>query len=84
MSHFGNITTYDTGKGSGPISPEKGGEPLAFVKADLHKDAAAPEQGQRFGYETRQVDGKKPEAMNLRRETQAVGDKPKQAAAQTN
>ena len=54
MSHFGNIKTYDTGKGSGTISPEKGGEPLAFVKADLHKDAAAPEQGQRFGYETRQ------------------------------
>ncbi|QKG71949.1 S1 domain-containing protein [Erythrobacter mangrovi] len=65
MSHYGNIKSYDANKGRGMISPEKGGEPIAFVKADLQQEAAEPKQGQRFGYETRQVDGAKPEAFNL-------------------
>lgn len=65
MTHFGKIKSYDTGKGRGMIAPEKGGEPIAFVKADLQQEAAEPKQGQRFGYETRQVGGGKPQAVNL-------------------
>ncbi|WP_370186999.1 cold-shock protein [Qipengyuania sp.] len=70
MSHYGNIKSYDTGKGRGTISPEKGGEPLAFVKADLQREAAEPKVGQRYGYETRQVGGGKPQAINLRQQEQ--------------
>ena len=65
MSHFGQIKSYDTAKGSGMITPEKGGDPLAFVKADLNKQCDEPKTGERFGYETRQVDGGKPQATNL-------------------
>ena len=61
MTHFGTIKSYDSGKGSGTITPEKGGD--------------APEQGQRWGYETRQVDGGKPSATNLRRQEQEQGKK---------
>ena len=37
--------------------------------------ATAPEQGQRWGYETRQVDGGEPSATNLRRQEQEQGKK---------
>lgn len=66
MIHFGKIKSYDSGKGSGLIAPESGGEPLSFVKADLQQEAAEPMSGQRYGYETSQVDGgKSPRATNL-------------------
>jgi cold shock protein len=65
MTHYGKIHSYDTGKGSGMITPEKGGDALAFSKADLKGDAAEPKQGQRFGYETKQVSGAKAQATNL-------------------
>ena len=42
MTHYGKIHSYDTGKGSGMITPEKGGDALAFSKADLKGDAAEP------------------------------------------
>lgn len=66
MSHYGQIKSYDTSKGRGMIAPEKGGEPLEFVKADLQQEAAEPKAGERYGYETRQVGGGKPQAINLR------------------
>lgn len=65
MTHFGKIKSYDSGKGSGMITPEKGGEPLSFAKADLQQEAAEPKSGQRYGYETSQVDGGKTRAINL-------------------
>lgn len=68
MTYYGKINSYDSGKGAGTISPEKGGAPLAFVKADLQQEAAEPKAGQRFGYETRQVGGGKPQAINLQHE----------------
>lgn len=68
MTHFGQIRTYDSGKGSGTIAPEGGGEPLAFGKDDLQKQAAEPRQGQRWGYDTRQAVGGKACATNLRRQ----------------
>lgn len=72
MTHYGKIQSYDNGKGTGTIVPEKGGEALGFVKADLQQEAAEPSSGQRYGYETQQVDGGKPHAVNLRRQEQAL------------
>ncbi|MGV7122720.1 cold-shock protein [Sphingopyxis sp. 550A] len=68
MTYFGKIHSYDGSKGTGTITPDKGGENLAFVKADLQQEAAEPKAGQRFGYETRQVGGGKPQAINLQQE----------------
>ncbi len=68
MTHYGKIKSYDTANGSGTIIPEKGGEPLAFVKADLQQQASEPKQGERFGYDTKQADGGKTHAVNLQME----------------
>ncbi|MHA6333846.1 cold-shock protein [Qipengyuania sp. CAU 1752] len=68
MTHYGKIKSYDTCKGAGTITPEKGGEPLPFVKADLQQEAQEPKVDQRYGYETKQVDGGKQQAMNLQQE----------------
>ncbi len=68
MTHFGKIKTYDTGKGTGTIAPEKGGEPLAFGRADLQQEGQIPKVAQRYGYETSQVDGGKARAVNLQME----------------
>lgn len=82
MTHFGKIKNYDAGKGSGTIAPEKGGEPLDFAKADLQQEAAEPKSGQRFGYETKQVDGGKAHAINLRQQEQGGSEKANQAEQQ--
>lgn len=68
MTHYGTIKSYDSGKGSGTIAPEKGGEPLAFVKADLQQEAEEPKVNQRYGYETKQMNGGRPQAVNLQPE----------------
>lgn len=65
MTHYGKIKSYDSGKGAGTIAPEKGGDPIAFVKADLQQQAQEPKVDQRFGYETRQMGSDKPHAINL-------------------
>jgi CspA family cold shock protein len=57
MAHTGKIKSYDAAKGSGMITPEKGGDALPFNKADLQQQAQEPRSGQSFEYETRQVDG---------------------------
>lgn len=68
MTHYGKIKSYDPGKGTGTITPEKGGDALAFVKADLQQEGQEPKVDQRFGYETKQVDGGKAHAVNLQME----------------
>ncbi|MFN4358737.1 cold-shock protein [Sphingopyxis alaskensis] len=78
MTNYGKINSYDSGKGAGTITPEKGGEALAFVKADLQQSAAEPKTGQRFGYETRQVGGGKPQAINLQQQQGADAPAAKQ------
>lgn len=74
MTHYGNITTYDTGNGTGTIKPETGGEPLPFGKDDLKPNAPQPEQGQRFSYETKQAAGTY-SATRLRQQEQDEGRK---------
>ena len=73
MTQYGTIKSYDSGKGHGMITPEKGGDALKFEKSDLKAESSAPEQGQRFGYETKQVGGGQPQAINLRQEEQGGG-----------
>lgn len=70
MTNYGKIKSYDSGKGSGTITPENGGDALDFGKSDLQQQAAEPEQGQRFGYDTKQADGGKTHATNLRQHEQ--------------
>jgi cold shock protein len=80
MTHFGKIKSYDSGKGAGTISPEKGGDALPFGKSDLQQEAQVPKIGDRYGYETDQVDGEDTRATNLR---QQQGDvRQEQARAQ--
>lgn len=68
MSHFGKIKSYDTDKGTGMITPDKGGDALPFAKADLQQQAEVPKTDQRYGYETKQVDGGTAHAINLQME----------------
>ena len=64
MTHFGKIKSYDSGKGSGMITPKR--VVTAIVcKTDLQQEASEPKAGQRYGYETSQVDGGKAHATNL-------------------
>ena len=65
MTNFGKIKSYDSGKGAGTISPEKGGNVLPFGKSDLQQESQAPKIGDRYGYETNQVDGQDMRAVNL-------------------
>ena len=82
MTNYGQIKSYDSGKGHGTIAPEKGGEVLDFRKADLQQEAAEPKSGQRFGYETKKVAGNKDCATNLRQQEQGDGAQEKQASKQ--
>ena len=79
MTQYGQIKSYDSGKGHGTITPEKGGEVLDFRKADLQQEAAEPKSGQRFGYETKKVAGSKDCATNLRQQEQ--GDSQREQAS---
>lgn len=77
MAHFGNIKNYDSSMGTGSITPEKGGDALRFKKADLQQEGQVPKVGQRFSYETNQVDGSRTSAVNLQHQQ---GDGPSQKA----
>ncbi len=68
MTHYGKIQSYDVAKGAGKIAPEKGGDALAFNKSDLQQQAQEPRVDQRYGYDTRQIDGGKAHATNLQME----------------
>jgi CspA family cold shock protein len=72
MAHTGTIKSYDAAKGSGMITPEKGGDALPFNKSDLQQQAQEPREGQVYGYETREVNGGKAHATSLQME-QAEG-----------
>ena len=65
MTHFGKIESYDSIKGSGMIAPDKGGDALHFGKSDLKEQGSQPRVDQRYGYDTSQVDGGDPRAVNV-------------------
>lgn len=75
MTHFGKIKSYDSNKGAGVIVPEKGGEPMAFAKADLQQQAQEPKVDQRYAYETSNADGGTPKAINLQQEQEQEQEK---------
>ncbi|CDO38341.1 cold-shock protein [Novosphingobium sp. KN65.2] len=68
MTLSGKITSYDSAKGAGTITPEMGGKSLPFVRADLDHQRQAPKVGQRYGYETKQLDSGKQQAVNLQQQ----------------
>ncbi|MDZ4277167.1 MAG: cold-shock protein [Erythrobacter sp.] len=68
MTNYGKIKSYDSSKGAGMIAPEKGGEPMAFAKADLQQQGQMPKVDQRYGYETSRDDDGKMRATNLQQE----------------
>lgn len=60
MAYYGHIAAFDSVGGVGSISPEDGGNPLAFASADLQQQDCEPEVDQRY-------------AMRLLRSTVASG-----------
>lgn len=65
MTNYGKIKSYDAVKGTGSITPEKGGDALPFAKADLQQQAEVPKEDARYGYETQNGDGGKRSAVKL-------------------
>ena len=87
MTHYGKIKSYDSAKGAGMITPDKGGDALAFNKSDLQQQAQEPRSGETYGYETRQINGGKAHATSLQMEQgetkgEAKGDVKDQASKQ--
>ena len=82
MSHYGTIKSYDSSKGAGTITPEKGGDALPFAKSDLQQQAQEPRVDQRFGFETAEVDGGNKRAINLRQQGDAQSQRVEQARNQ--
>ena len=74
----GQIKSYASTKGVGTITPEKGGEALDFAKADLKEEGQEPQADQRYGYETKQVDGGKTCAVNLQMQQGGIPQSGKQ------
>ncbi len=82
MANFGTIKSYDSGKGTGTIVPEKGGDALPFRKSDMQQQGQEPQQDQRFGYDVKDAENGKRYAVNLQQQ-QGEGDaKQNQARAQ--
>lgn len=81
MAHTGTIKSYDAAKGSGMISPAKGGDALPFNKSDLQQQAEEPRSGQTYGYETRQINGGKAHATSLQMEQGEAPDSQKEQAS---
>ena len=71
MTNFGNIKSYDSGKGRGTIIPEQGGDALPFRKSDLQQQAQEPKLDQRYGYDVKNTDYGKRYAVNLHQQGEA-------------
>ena len=83
MTHFGKIKSYDSGKGTGMITPDNGGDALAFGRKDLQQEAQEPSVDQRYGYDTSEVNGGNKRAINLQpQQGEAESAQEEQARAQ--
>lgn len=82
MTNYGTIKSYDSDKGSGMISPEKGRGALPFGKADLQQQAQVPEVHQRFGYDTAQSNDGERRAVNLCQQGDGESQQARQARTQ--
>lgn len=68
MTEYGQIASYDSGKGTGTIKRESGGDVLPFRKASLQQQAQEPKQDQRFGFDVKSTDNGTRYADNLQRQ----------------
>lgn len=82
MTHFGKIKSYDSGKGTGTISPKKGGDALPFRKSDLQQEAQVPKQDERYGYDVKDADNGKRYAINLAAQLGEASVQQEQTSAQ--
>lgn len=65
MTYYGKIKNYDSSIGKGRITPENGGDTLAFRKSDLKDEASVPQLDQRYGYDVKDADNGKSYAINV-------------------
>lgn len=82
MMYFGRIKSYDSGTGSGLITPENGDDTLPFGKADLRRESQTPTWGERFGYEVERSSNGLSRATNLAAEPTLSDIHREQARAQ--
>ncbi|MEL6707546.1 MAG: cold-shock protein [Pseudomonadota bacterium] len=82
MTYYGKIKNYDSSVGKGRITPEKGGDVLAFRKSDLKDEANAPKQDERYGYDVKDADNGKRYAINLHPQTAESNEVKEQAGSQ--
>lgn len=82
MTLFGKIKSYDSSKGTGTISPEKGGDALPFRKSDLQQEAQVPQPDERYGYEVKDADNGRRYAINLAPQQGEPNVQKEQASAQ--
>jgi CspA family cold shock protein len=75
MTDFGKIKSYDTGNGTGTISPEKGGDTLPFRKSALQQQAQEPKQDQRYGYDVKSGDNGTRYAVNMQAQGEGQSQK---------
>lgn len=81
MTYFGKIKSYDTVKGAGMITPDKGGDALPFGRKDIEPQAQTPAIDQRYAYDTSNMDGAKTCAINLKLQQGESSSQPKQQAS---
>ncbi len=67
MKYFGTVKTFDTDKGLGSLTPETGGDALAFERSAISWDAPkSPNVGERLSYDKGMLNDKAC-AVNLAR-----------------
>ena len=71
MTQYGKIKNYDSSVGKGRITPEKGGDLLAFRKSDLKDETTVPKPDERYGFDVKDEDNGKRYAINLHQQGNA-------------
>lgn len=65
MTNFGKIKSYQIDKGTGTITPEKGGGEPSFRKSDLQQEGQVPQQNDRYGSDIKEAGNGRRYAKNL-------------------
>ncbi|QIG53747.1 cold-shock protein [Altererythrobacter sp. BO-6] len=82
MTYYGKIKNYDSSIGKGRITPENGGDILAFRKSDLKDEDSAPQLDQRYGYDVKDADNGKRYAVNVHLQAETANTVKEQARNQ--
>lgn len=67
MTRFGKIMSYDSGIGTGWITPNRGGDPLPFSKADLRRESQQPQVNETYSFTLAEAGGSGRRATDLDR-----------------